>query len=207
MSRASSRCCAPPRASDATVGGARLGPRAAVPGSAGILELAHRGLVPASLDADALRAAILERYDLSLGNGLGKLAGRVFRIGHLGDFNDLMLAGTLAGIEMGLNRPDFAASGVAAALDHLAAGPRADQSRRAQPDLRPGIGRAAAATLLDVLAAHRGLVCAVGAGGDHAPSAGRGPSGRGHGPDRADLHRRYGAAARMAWPAGDRDGG
>ena len=61
-------------------------------------------LVPESLDADALRAAILERYDLSLGNGLGKLAGRVFRIGHLGDFNDLMLAGTLAGIEMGLNR-------------------------------------------------------------------------------------------------------
>ena len=88
-------------------------------------------LVPESLDADALRAAILERYDLSLGNGLGRLAGRVFRIGHLGDFNDLMLAGTLSGIEMGLNRFGFplAASGVAAALDHLAAGPRADQPR------------------------------------------------------------------------------
>jgi alanine-glyoxylate transaminase/serine-glyoxylate transaminase/serine-pyruvate transaminase len=88
-------------------------------------------LVPESLDADALRAAVLERYDLSLGNGLGKLAGRVFRIGHLGDFNDLMLAGTLCGIEMGLNGIGFplAASGVAAALDHLAAGPRADQPR------------------------------------------------------------------------------
>jgi alanine-glyoxylate transaminase/serine-glyoxylate transaminase/serine-pyruvate transaminase len=88
-------------------------------------------LVPESLDADALRAAILERYDLSLGNGLGRLAGRVFRIGHLGDFNDLMLAGTLAGVEMGLKRSGFplAASGVAAALDHLAAGPRADQPR------------------------------------------------------------------------------
>jgi alanine-glyoxylate transaminase/serine-glyoxylate transaminase/serine-pyruvate transaminase len=88
-------------------------------------------LVPPSLDADALRAAILERYDLSLGNGLGKLAGRVFRIGHLGDFNDLMLAGTLSGIEMGLKDLGFAvaASGVAAALDHLAAGPRASRQR------------------------------------------------------------------------------
>ena len=103
-----------------------------MPGSAGILELAHRGAGAREPRCRrALRAAILERYDLSLGNGLGKLAGRVFRIGHLGDFNDLMLAGTLAGIEMGLNRLEFplAASGVAAALDHLAAGPRADQSR------------------------------------------------------------------------------
>jgi alanine-glyoxylate transaminase/serine-glyoxylate transaminase/serine-pyruvate transaminase len=88
-------------------------------------------LVPETLDADALRAAILERYDLSLGNGLGKLAGRVFRIGHLGDFNDLMLAGTLAGIEMGLHQVGvpMTASGVAAALDHLSAPQRADQQR------------------------------------------------------------------------------
>jgi alanine-glyoxylate transaminase/serine-glyoxylate transaminase/serine-pyruvate transaminase len=88
-------------------------------------------LVPEGLDADALRAAILERYDLSLGNGLGRLAGRVFRIGHLGDFNDLMLAGTLSGIELGLKDLGFplAASGVAAALDHLSAGPRAHQQR------------------------------------------------------------------------------
>ncbi|HYZ25365.1 MAG TPA: aminotransferase class V-fold PLP-dependent enzyme [Geminicoccaceae bacterium] len=80
-------------------------------------------LVPEPLDADALRAAILESYDLSLGNGLGRLAGRVFRIGHLGDFNDLMLAGTLAGIEMGLKRVGYAAaaSGVGAALAYLAA--------------------------------------------------------------------------------------
>jgi alanine-glyoxylate transaminase/serine-glyoxylate transaminase/serine-pyruvate transaminase len=87
-------------------------------------------LVPPSLDADALRAAILERYDLSLGNGLGKLAGRVFRIGHLGDFNDLMLAGTLSGIEMGLKDLGFslAANGVAAALDHLSTG-RASRQR------------------------------------------------------------------------------
>ena len=88
-------------------------------------------LVPESLDADALRAAILERYDLSLGNGLGKLAGRVFRIGHLGDFNDLMLAGTLCRHRDGAegSRLPLAASGVAAALDHLAAAPRADQQR------------------------------------------------------------------------------
>jgi alanine-glyoxylate transaminase/serine-glyoxylate transaminase/serine-pyruvate transaminase len=52
--------------------------------------------------ADQLRATILEHFDLSLGAGLGKLAGRVFRIGHLGHLNDLMLAGTLTGIEMGL---------------------------------------------------------------------------------------------------------
>ncbi|SDJ26620.1 alanine-glyoxylate transaminase / serine-glyoxylate transaminase / serine-pyruvate transaminase [Nonomuraea maritima] len=59
-------------------------------------------LMPDGHDADALRRLILERYDLSLGTGLGRLAGRVFRIGHLGHFNDLMLAGTLSGVEMGL---------------------------------------------------------------------------------------------------------
>jgi alanine-glyoxylate transaminase/serine-glyoxylate transaminase/serine-pyruvate transaminase len=88
-------------------------------------------LVPQGLNADTLRATILEHYDLSLGNGLGKLAGRVFRIGHLGDFNDLMLAGTLSGIEMGLHRIGFAVagSGVAAALDYLSESPRADRKR------------------------------------------------------------------------------
>ena len=60
-------------------------------------------LVPEGHDADAFRAVVLERFDMSLGNGLGKLAGRVFRIGHLGAFNDLMLAGALAGVEMGLS--------------------------------------------------------------------------------------------------------
>src|SRR5690349_14566850 len=59
-------------------------------------------MIPPGHDADALRKLILERFDLSLGTGLGKLQGRIFRIGHLGDFNDLMLAGTLAGVEMGL---------------------------------------------------------------------------------------------------------
>ncbi|SPL96623.1 Serine--glyoxylate aminotransferase [[Actinomadura] parvosata subsp. kistnae] len=59
-------------------------------------------LMPDGHDADAARRLMLERYDLSLGTGLGRLAGRVFRIGHLGHFNDLMLAGTLSGVEMGL---------------------------------------------------------------------------------------------------------
>ena len=59
-------------------------------------------VVPEGVDADALRATILQHFDMSLGTGLGKLAGKVFRIGHLGSFNDLMLAGTLCGVEMGL---------------------------------------------------------------------------------------------------------
>lgn len=59
-------------------------------------------LVPEGVDADKVRAVILDRFDMSLGAGLGKLAGKVFRIGHLGAFNDLTLAGTLAGVHMGL---------------------------------------------------------------------------------------------------------
>jgi alanine-glyoxylate transaminase/serine-glyoxylate transaminase/serine-pyruvate transaminase len=75
-------------------------------------------LMPDGHDADALRARILERFDMSLGAGLGRLKGRVFRIGHLGDFNDLMLAGTLCGVEMGLGLcgVPIARDGVAAAL-------------------------------------------------------------------------------------------
>ncbi len=59
-------------------------------------------LMPEGHDADAFRKVVLERFNMSLGNGLSKVAGRVFRIGHLGDFNDLMLMGTLCGVEMGL---------------------------------------------------------------------------------------------------------
>ena len=78
-------------------------------------------VMPESHDADAFRKLILERFNMSLGNGLGKLAGKVFRIGHLGDFNDLMLAGTLSGIEMGLAlaRVPFSKGGILAALDYL----------------------------------------------------------------------------------------
>src|SRR5207237_5198002 len=58
--------------------------------------------MPTGHDADRLRALILERFDMSLGQGLGKLKGKLFRIGHLGAFNDLMLCGTLCGVEMGI---------------------------------------------------------------------------------------------------------
>jgi len=80
-------------------------------------------LMPQGYDADAFRKLVLARFNMSLGNGLGKLAGKVFRIGHLGDFNDLMLAGTLGGIEMGLSlaKVPFSKGGVMAAMDYLAA--------------------------------------------------------------------------------------
>jgi alanine-glyoxylate transaminase / serine-glyoxylate transaminase / serine-pyruvate transaminase len=79
-------------------------------------------MMPGGYDGDALRKVILERFDMSLGTGLGKLKGKVFRIGHLGDFNDLMLAGTLSGVEMGLAAAGvpFKRGGILAALDYLA---------------------------------------------------------------------------------------
>ena len=79
-------------------------------------------VMPAGHDADAFRKIALERFDMSLGTGLGRLKGQVFRIGHLGDFNDLMLAGTLGGVEMALAAADvpFARGGITAALDFLA---------------------------------------------------------------------------------------
>jgi alanine-glyoxylate transaminase / serine-glyoxylate transaminase / serine-pyruvate transaminase len=78
--------------------------------------------LPAGHDADRLRRTILEHFDMSLGAGLGKLAGKVLRIGHLGHFNDLMLCGTLSGIEMGLRLAEVPhkAGGVAEALNALA---------------------------------------------------------------------------------------
>jgi alanine-glyoxylate transaminase/serine-glyoxylate transaminase/serine-pyruvate transaminase len=86
-------------------------------------------VMPDGHSADGLRAHILRRFNLSLGNGLSKLNDRVFRIGHLGDFNDVMLAGTLSGVEMGLRERGVALgdSGVAAALDYLS-----------RTNLRPG---------------------------------------------------------------------
>jgi alanine-glyoxylate transaminase/serine-glyoxylate transaminase/serine-pyruvate transaminase len=79
-------------------------------------------LLPAGHDADRVRKMILEHFDMSLGTGLGKLAGKVFRIGHLGDFNDLTLLGTLAGVEMGLQLAGVPAkqAGVQAAMQYLA---------------------------------------------------------------------------------------
>ena len=82
-------------------------------------------VVPEGHDADHLRKVILERYNMSLGTGLAKVQGRVFRIGHLGDFNDLMLAGTLSGVEMGLAaaKIPFNKGGINAALDYLTENP------------------------------------------------------------------------------------
>lgn len=79
-------------------------------------------LMPEGHDANKLRQVILDRFDMSLGTGLGKLQGRVFRIGHLGHFNELMLAGTLAGVEMGLAAAGVPhqRGGVLEALDYLA---------------------------------------------------------------------------------------
>jgi alanine-glyoxylate transaminase/serine-glyoxylate transaminase/serine-pyruvate transaminase len=80
--------------------------------------------LPDGHDADKLRAIILDRFDMSLGQGLGKLKGKVFRIGHLGAFNDLSLCGTLAGVEMGLTLAGVPhqPGGVAAALQYLSQG-------------------------------------------------------------------------------------
>lgn len=80
-------------------------------------------LVPEDQDADKVRKIILERFDMSLGAGLGKLAGRIFRIGHLGHLNDLTLAGTLAGVQMGLQLAGVRIDpgGIDAALDVLRA--------------------------------------------------------------------------------------
>lgn len=77
--------------------------------------------VPDGHDADQLRSVILENFNMSLGNGLSKVQGRVFRIGHLGDFNDLMLCATLSGIEMGLSlaQVPHQQGGAQAALSHL----------------------------------------------------------------------------------------
>jgi alanine-glyoxylate transaminase/serine-glyoxylate transaminase/serine-pyruvate transaminase len=79
-------------------------------------------MMPAGVDADAVRRLIYERFDLSLGTGLGKVKGRMFRIGHLGDSNDLTLLAALAGCEMGLKLAGvrLAASGVQAAMEHFA---------------------------------------------------------------------------------------
>ena len=87
-------------------------------------------MVPEGSNADAFRKIVLDRFDMSLGQGLGRLSGKIFRIGHLGYFNDLMLCGTLSGVEMGLKLAGIPcrAGGVQAALDFLR-------------DTAPGAGR------------------------------------------------------------------
>lgn len=82
-------------------------------------------LMPEGHSADAFRRTVLENFNMSLGNGLGKVADKVFRIGHLGDLNDLSLVGTLAGVEMGFARAGMPHNkgGVQAAIDYLASCP------------------------------------------------------------------------------------
>jgi alanine-glyoxylate transaminase/serine-glyoxylate transaminase/serine-pyruvate transaminase len=90
-------------------------------------------ITPPGVDADALRRLIYERFDLSLGTGLSKVKGRMFRIGHLGDSNDLTLVATLAGCEMGLKLAGvkLAGSGVAAAMDFFATHPAPSALKKA----------------------------------------------------------------------------
>ena len=78
-------------------------------------------MMPEGIDADAVRKIIYERFDCSLGTGLGKVKGKMFRIGHLGDCNDLTLMAALSGCEMGLKLAGvkLAGSGVQAAMDHF----------------------------------------------------------------------------------------
>ena len=93
------------------------------------VEADHSGVLttvvmPEGHDADKFRTIVLENFDMSLGTGLAKLKGKVFRIGHLGHFNDLMLMGTLAGVEMGLSlaKVPHRAGGVLAAMKVLTGG-------------------------------------------------------------------------------------
>jgi alanine-glyoxylate transaminase/serine-glyoxylate transaminase/serine-pyruvate transaminase len=90
-------------------------------------------VMPEGVDADAVRRLAWQRFDLSLGMGLGKVKGRMFRIGHLGDSNDLTLVAALAGCEMGLKLSGvkLAGSGVAAAMDYFSAHPAPTQLKAA----------------------------------------------------------------------------
>jgi alanine-glyoxylate transaminase/serine-glyoxylate transaminase/serine-pyruvate transaminase len=90
-------------------------------------------MMPSGHGADAFRKIVLERFDMSLGQGLGKVAGKIFRIGHLGYFNDLMLCGTLAGVEMGLALAavPHRKGGAQAAMDYLAETAAAELARAA----------------------------------------------------------------------------
>jgi alanine-glyoxylate transaminase/serine-glyoxylate transaminase/serine-pyruvate transaminase len=82
-------------------------------------------MMPNGFDSDAFRRVVVDRLNLSLGTGLGRLKGRAFRIGHLGDFNELMLMGTLCGIEMGFSLAGvpFNKGGATAAMESLVASP------------------------------------------------------------------------------------
>ena len=108
------------RRSDAARG-ARLGPRAVSVDPREYSDTVTAVYVPDGFSADAMRATILERFDMSLGTGLARLKDKVFRIGHLGSINELMLAGTLCGVQMGLDLAGIPhGDGVSPALAYLA---------------------------------------------------------------------------------------
>ena len=88
--------------------------------------------MPSGFDADEFRKVVLDEFDMSLGNGLGKVAGEVFRIGHLGSFNELMMVGTLAGVEMGLaaGGVPHQRGGVAAAMEWLVSSSASNRKSR-----------------------------------------------------------------------------
>jgi alanine-glyoxylate transaminase/serine-glyoxylate transaminase/serine-pyruvate transaminase len=99
-------------------------------------------LMPEGHSEIAFRQVVLDHFNLSLGSGLTRLRDKVFRIGHLGDFNDLMLCGTLCGVEMGLELAGVPhkKGGVSAALDYLASQPEAAGAKKlARPERRPTI--------------------------------------------------------------------
>ena len=111
-------------------------------------------LVPEGHDADDLRRVVLDRFDMSLGAGLGKLAGKVFRIGHLGDFNDLSLAGTLAGVEMGPGSPAFRTAPAACrwpwtTCRAMRGGPHEPQPNDTRAPLKMAASRLAGESILD----------------------------------------------------------
>jgi alanine-glyoxylate transaminase/serine-glyoxylate transaminase/serine-pyruvate transaminase len=113
----------PPRRSDAARG-ARVGPRDPLPEPGEYSSVADRGADARRHSEVEFRKVVLEHYNMSLGSGLGKIANKVFRIGHLGDFNDLTLLGTLCGVEMGLRLAGVPhqKGGVDAAMDYSCAG-------------------------------------------------------------------------------------
>jgi alanine-glyoxylate transaminase/serine-glyoxylate transaminase/serine-pyruvate transaminase len=100
-------------------------------------------LMPEGHDSDGLRKVILERFNMSLGMGLGKVQGRVFRIGHLGDFNELMLMGTLSGVEMGLSAAGVphTKGGAQAAMNYLVESHGAGKERATITSVEPRVSK------------------------------------------------------------------
>lgn len=98
-----------------------MGPRLLLPQFRRLFTTLTGVLMPDGHDADGFRRTVLERLNMSLGTGLGQVKGQLFRIGHLGDFNELMLAGTLGGVEMGLQLCGIPhqSGGISKALDYL----------------------------------------------------------------------------------------